>query len=300
MQTIAQGGTGVFTAVYEDGGGNLVDPASPMVDVIDANGVQVVTDATPSRISIGNYSYSYVVPSDGALGVWQLHWSGVVDGLNSGGDDFFNVVTPGAVLTSAYDLLTLDEAKRALNIDPGNTNFDTELALYVTALSERIDQECGPVVKRSVSGEAHAGGGLVIYPDYVPVAAVGSVVEYVGGTATTLTAATDTVAGDYLLENPGTLHSFISRWSNFNVRRFAGGRVVINYVAGRFDSTAAVSALFKQAASTFLVHLWQTQGSGSATFGSPAEAIPQFGLGFAVPNRVVEMLAHERIAGVVA
>lgn len=300
MQQIAQGGTVTLTSVYETGSGDLVDPTTPTIDIIDADGDQLVTDATPTHISLGNYSYAYVVPADGALGVWQAHWSGVIDGLTSGGDDFFDVVTPGAILTSTYDLLTLDEAKAALNIPLADTTFDTELASYITAVSQRLDDLCGPIVKRSVSDEIHDGNVAWILPDFSPVASVGSVTEYSNGTGTVLTAESLSVAGDYTLEGAGTHGAILQRRASFSDRAFSYGPVVVNYVAGRFNSTAAVSPKFKQAAAKMLSHMWRgDQGAGSATFGAPTET-PLLGYGFAIPNAVVELLAEERKPPVLA
>jgi hypothetical protein len=55
-----------------------------------------------------------------------------------------------------------------------------------------------------------------------------------------------------------------------------------------------VSAKFKQAAAKTLAWLWKgDQGAGSATFGG-GEETSLYGLGFALPNAVVELLAYER------
>lgn len=294
MQQVAQGGTVTVTAVYETGTGDLVDPTTPTIDVIDADGTELVTNAVPTRISLGNYSYAYVVPSDGALGVWRVHWGGTIGGLDSGGDDFFDVVTPGAIITSTYDLLTLDEAKAALNIPVADTTFDDELHSYITAVSQRIDDLCGPVVKRSVADEIHDGNVAWILPDRSPVATIGSITEYSNGTGTALTAESLSVAGDYTLEGVGTHASILRRRSSFSNRVFSSGKVVLNYTAGRFDSTAAVSPKFKQAAAKMLSLMWRgDQGAGSATFGASPET-PLLGYGFAIPNAVVELLAEEK------
>lgn len=301
-QRVAQGGTIVLAGTFETGTGDLVDPTTPTVDIIDADDVELVTNAVPTRVSLGQYTYSYVVPDDGAVGMWRIHWSGTIDGLTCGGDDWFNVVTPGEIITSTYDLLTLDEAKRALNIPLADTTFDTELHAYITAVSQRLDDLCGPVVKRSVADEVHDGGGPTIWPDSAPVATVGEIVEYSAGTGTALIAETLTVAGDYALVHPGTHNSQVCRRSGWNDRRFVNGRgnIVISYVAGRFDSTADVSPKFKQAAAKALSWLWRgDQGAGTATFGA-ADGSSLFGLGFALPNSVVEMLAYERRPPVVA
>ena len=297
MERVAQGGTVTLTAEFQTGAGDLVDPTTPRVDIIDAADVQLVTDATPTRLSLGNYSYAYVVPADGEVGIWRIHWTGTIEGFAAGSDDWFNVVTPGAIITSTWDILTLDEAKRALSIPLADTTFDTELAGYVTAVSQRLDDLCGPIVKRSVTDEIHDGGGT-IWPRLTPVATIGSVVEYASGVATTLTAETLMAAGDYALVNAGTHNSQLRRRSSWSDRGFTSGsgNVVINYVAGRFNSTADVSPKFKQAAAKTLSWLWKgDQGAGTATFGA-VDGTSLFGLGFALPNAVKEMLAVE-VAG---
>lgn len=193
-----------------------------------------------------------------------------------------------------YDVITLDEAKTALNIDVDTDTFDDELALYVTAVSERLDDLCGYIVARDVTDELHAGGDAVIWPAQQPVVEITSVKEYASGVATTLTGETLTVAGDYVLADPGTHNSRIRRRSSWGDRNFNAGPVVVSYRAGRFDSTDEVSAKFKQAAAKTLAWLWKgDQGAGSATFGA-ADDTSLFGLGFALPNVVVEMLAFER------
>lgn len=300
MERVAQGGAVTLTAEFQTGAGDLTDPTGPTVDVIDAEDVQVVTDDEPTRLSLGRYTYTYVVPADAPLGVWRVHWGGTVDGLASGGDDWFDVVTPGAILTSAYDLLTLDEAKAALNIPAADDTFDDEVALYVTAVSQRLDDECGPIVKRTVT-ETRDGGDPVIFLAHPPVASVASVTEYRSGTAAVLAAETTTVrtADDWYLEG---VYSVLRRRSHGSDSRFATGRgnVVVVYTAGRFDSTAAVSAKFKQAAAKMLAWLWKgDQGVGSSTFGG-GEGASLFGLGFALPNVVKELLVEERRPPVVA
>jgi len=298
MEQVAEGGTVVLTAEYMNGAGDLVAPTTPRVDIIDADGLELVTNATPALVSLGNYSYTYVVPEAGPVGVWRIHWTGTVEGAEAGGDDWFNVVTPGAVITNTYDLLTLDEAKRALNIPLADTAFDTELASYVTAVSQRLDDLCGPIIKRSVTAEQHDGQGI-IWPDLQPVATIGAVTEYVSGTGTTLTAETLNAAGDYTLAHAGTHNSQLRRRTSWSDQPWSGP-VTISYVAGRFNSTADVSPKFKQAAAKTLAWLWKgDQGGGSVTFGG-ADDTSLFGLGFALPNVVVELLALEARPPVIA
>jgi hypothetical protein len=306
MEHVAQGGSITLTAFYENGVGTRVDPVDPTITISDPDGTVVVDAVTPSRSSVGSYSYRFAVASDATIGAWQAHWTGTIEGLASETDDYFDVVTAGSIVTAPsplLDLLTLDEAKAALNIAPSNTDFDAELGAYVSAISDRIDDYCGPVVKRPIAGEAHDGGDGFVFLDVTPVVSVGQVVEWSNGAGTVLAAETLSVAGDYVLIDGPTHNAKLLRRGGWSGRWFATGRanVVVDYIAGRFDSTAAVSPKFKQAAAKTLSWLWKgDQGAGSATFGAPAEGTSLFGLGFALPNVVVELLAYERKPPVLA
>lgn len=203
-------------------------------------------------------------------------------------------------MADLLDLLSLDEAKRALNIPLAETTHDTELASYITAVSRRIDGMCGPVVIRTVTGEVHAGGSSMLFPRYSPVATITSVIEYVGTMATTLAAESNSTktANDYLIGADGYV---VYRRSTGSDSVFPAGRsnVVMTYTAGRHANTAAVDPRFKQAAAIFLSHLWRfEQGQGSTTFGAFEEGlgIPSFG----TPNAVKDLLADELRPPVVA
>lgn len=195
----------------------------------------------------------------------------------------------------ATDWITLDEAKLAVNIT--GTTFDTELGLYVSAASQRLDQLAGAAVIRTVTAEVHdvSGSGVTsILLNYRPVVAATSVVEYNQTTARTLTLETNSAktASDYLLDlAEGRLRR---RTSGYDSPFPAGrGNIVITYTAGRFANTAAVGERFKLAASIYLSHLWKReQGAGTVTFGGlepDVNLIPTFG----IPNVVRDLLLDE-------
>jgi len=194
----------------------------------------------------------------------------------------------------AYDLITLDEAKLALNIPTATTTFDTELAPVVTAVSRRIDDLCGPVVIRAIAETVYDGGTSQIFLADQPVAAVTSLTEYSSTTATTLTLETNLVkpASGYSVDYAGGI---IHRRSGGYDSAFTAGRgnVVVVYTAGRYANTASVDAKFKEAAALYLRHIW-TKSQGMAP--SDDGGIPTFG----VPNVVIDLLARERRAPVLA
>ncbi|MER5388372.1 hypothetical protein [Saccharopolyspora sp. NPDC002686] len=200
---------------------------------------------------------------------------------------------------ATLDVLTLDEGKQALNATR-TTASDLELAAWITAVSQRLDELVGPVVARPVVGEAHDGGRHVVLLTHYPVRSITSVAEYVNGTEVPLAAEThnSTPAASYLLDQYEPDRSL---WSNWLRRRrngtdalFVPGRsaVVVSYEAGRFDNTAGVDSRFKIAAMLMLKNLWRSQEDSVATIGEfdvPASSFPTF----AVPRAVREMFPRE-------
>lgn len=194
-------------------------------------------------------------------------------------------------MANAIDVLTLTEAKLALNIT--GTTSDTELPAWITAVSQQLDKVCGPIVTRTVSSESHDGGVPTLYLKNRPVSSVSAVVEYSGTTGTVLTAESPGTAGTYLIEAAAGV---LRRRSGLTDACFAAGRrnVVVTYVAGRFDSSS-VDEKFKTAARVTLANLWRReQGGGSETFGGLESlgVVPGFGL----PNAVLDILKGEILA----
>jgi hypothetical protein len=166
--------------------------------------------------------------------------------------------------------------------------------MWISAVSGRLDQLCGPVVVRSVT-DFRDGGDYTIYlnPIYLPVSSVTSVTEYQSGTAVTLTANTNTtaVADGYLLR---TETGELTRRNGFYDQVFYPGRQNIRIVwsAGRYATTATVGTQFKQAALICISHLWQAEnGTRNTTFGGPEDG--SFGPGWAIPKRALDILGTE-------
>lgn len=96
-QKIGQGGTIPLDAEFTDGTGALVDPGTPLVDILDPDDVAVVSDAVPTRQSTGRYVFEHEVALDAALGMWTAHWTGSINGVPVVADDPFEVVAAGSV-----------------------------------------------------------------------------------------------------------------------------------------------------------------------------------------------------------
>ncbi|MFJ8791400.1 hypothetical protein [Streptomyces sp. NPDC102462] len=174
-------------------------------------------------------------------------------------------------------LISLEEAKQQLDIESDAS--DAELRVYVDALDAVIEGIVGPVANRTVT-EVVDGSGPVLCLRQVP--------------AVSLTSATPVLTNGTALDVSG-LHL---DGATGIVRRldggcFRGGPWTFAYVAGRGDAALATINL---AARILLQHLWRTQygasrglaGVGGADDFNVTEPVP--GYGYAIPNRVLQLL----------
>lgn len=92
---VAQGQVARLWGYYRDANGAAVDPTTPLVDVVNPNGVEVVANAVPTRLGQGVYYYDFAIPGDAVPGLWLVHWSGTIAGAPD--DDWtpFQVVAGG-------------------------------------------------------------------------------------------------------------------------------------------------------------------------------------------------------------
>ena len=176
------------------------------------------------------------------------------------------------------DLLTMGEAAQYLAGLKGPTK-DPLLEVYVGAVSEAIDDICGPDVQREIV-EIHNGGTALVL-DHEPVGEI-AISERTGLTTTAIAYSTLAVSGRFV-DRP---------YLGFT----AGVRAyTVTYTAGRFADTASVTSRFKLAAGLYLQAMWRSsEGGGSETFGG----VP--GLPVATPEEVLTILGGEVRAPVVA
>ncbi len=177
------------------------------------------------------------------------------------------------------DIVSLAEAQ---SITGATTSHQDLLTAWVSAISEKVDDHCGPVVSRPVTGEKHSGGCDALDLLSPPALSVTSVTE--SGTALT--------SSDYELDvATGELWRLSSDGS---VSVWSGGprQIEVSYVSGRFADTESVSEKFKRAASVALINVWQMHQGGVAQVGEfdvPRKPFP----GFLLPNAAIELLADE-------
>jgi hypothetical protein len=175
-------------------------------------------------------------------------------------------------------LLTLDDAKAQLNIT--TTSNDVELQAYVDAVGPVIEGFIGPVDPREVV-EMHRDPGVVLVLRTTPVISVTEIVG-LGPSGRSVDAGGLVVDGD-----TGEV------WQASGARWW--GPLRATYQAGRSEVPPTVNL----AARMLVQHLWRTQTAarGPVIAGgddySVSEVIP--GLGYAVPNRVLELLEPWRL-----
>ncbi|MET7779568.1 head-tail connector protein [Streptomyces mirabilis] len=173
-------------------------------------------------------------------------------------------------------LLTLADAKAQLDIE--TSTHDTELQVYIDAMTAVIERHVGPVENRSVT-ETVSGRGTTLALMQVPVVSLTSLTPVVlGGLAL--------ASGDVVLDN----ELGIIRRVDGSV--FYGGPWTAVYTAGRGTVTPTINL----AARILLQHLWRTQygasragaGIGGGDDYSVTDPVP--GWGYAIPNRVLQLL----------
>jgi hypothetical protein len=133
--------------------GDLTDPSLPRITIRDPLGVAQVSDATPTRIGVGIYQYTYAVDLGAPIGTWTSEWSGIIAAQSLGPttDDYFGVLPVGAIApvpssTYTYNLATSTGVVRMLIDDRDMSSVSTSLPLEQRSAifaDEEIDQFLG-------------------------------------------------------------------------------------------------------------------------------------------------------------
>ncbi|MFJ8555308.1 head-tail connector protein [Streptomyces sp. NPDC093676] len=173
-------------------------------------------------------------------------------------------------------LITLDDAKAQLDITTSSS--DTELQGYIDALTAVIEGIVGPVESREVT-ETVNGRGPTLSLLQTPAVALTSITPQLTH-GTTLD-----IAQLHLDGTTGIVRRLDGAY-------FYGGPWTVVYTAGRDE----VPPTIRLAALILLQHLWRTQygasrglsGIGGGEDFNVTEPVP--GFGYAVPNRVLQLL----------
>lgn len=186
---------------------------------------------------------------------------------------------------AATDIVTLAEAKAHLNIT--DSSSDTELAGFISAATQPVEDVVGAVVNRTVV-EAFNGGRPSLLLT-TPVSSITSVVA----TGATL------AASSYVFN---AASGVLTQVAGPSPLPFLAGvqSVTVTYVAGRVASTAAVATSafgnIRMAALIIIQHLWDTQRPAAS--GPYSQGVDDYDprYSFSVPRRATELLG-ERVGG---
>ena len=224
--------------------------------------------AVVTTVSTGVYTASYVSVSAGRH---RVKWS--ASGANSAGFPSSDVAD--VLPADPRYIISLDDARGQLNMAASSRSNDDELRGVLAACTAIVEHLVGAVLPATVV-ESRDGSGRSSIALHEYPAAITTVVE----NGTTL------AATDYYLDSAGILwrgsQPGAGAWS-------ASGRTVVTYTAGA--STIPPNVLL--AARELVRHLYQ---QGQQSYRPPAysawfdDAGTTMALGYAVPNRVVELL----------
>jgi hypothetical protein len=195
------------------------------------------------------------------------------------------------------DVISLDDAMAVISMTGSGADHGLQVELFVSAVSDLLDDLCGPIVEREIADEIH---DVRLYDPlilrYQPVVSVGTVTEYAQGVATALLAEDNITSGTFLLRD-GMIH----RRDTFGPSTWLGSIVYVTYTAGRYASTEDVGARFKLAACEIVAREWPQYASawsrGAGVFDAPEGSLGYFK---SVRPVVEQWLSDELKAPVVA
>ncbi|WHM32446.1 hypothetical protein OH540_21320 [Streptomyces sp. BPPL-273] len=263
------GATARLTAECRDPGGDLITAASAAVVVTLPDGT-TVSPPTEETSTPGVYQADHVTTAPGRH---TVRW--LFTGPAHAYTDMFDVneLAPPA-------LMSLATGRKHLKKAPNDTADDEEIRDWIEACTRAVEQFVGPVVVRQVSDVLRFSSARSVALTLIPALDIVAVTQLrAGGPAYTV---------DDLVLDPET----------GLVEHADGGLLYgplrVDYRVGRL----IVPANFRNAGKIILQHLWKTrQGPGRPQRGvddyDVTEPLP--GLGFAIPNRAVQLLDPDRL-----
>ncbi|MET8826527.1 hypothetical protein ABZX40_28370 [Streptomyces sp. NPDC004610] len=263
------GTTARLTAQCRDPGGTPVTATTAVVTVTLPNDTTATPAATETD-SPGSYQADYITTVAGRHTV-RWAFTGPVHAYTDVLD-----VRPEQLPA----ILSLTDAKDHLNLKQTDTSQDEEVRFWNVATVRAVEHFTGPVVVRTVTEDHAVGPVEALALRRTPVLEVLAVDPLLdGGTAYDPDRLTlDGPAGIVTRKDGGLIH----------------GPVRCRYRAGRPVITENISG----AARIILQHLWRTQRPtrggglpGATDDYSVTEPIP--GLGYAIPNRAVQLLGPD-------
>lgn len=253
-----------------DEAGQPADAGSMALTVRLPDGTTSVFDPVPP-VTTGQYAYSYATTQPGRHSV---RWVGT--GANATAYvDVFDVRE--AIPTW---IISLADARQQLKKVAADTSQDESIRRWIGATTAAVEWFVGPVIERTVT-ETHTVGQVhALALRRIPALQLTSVTAVLDGGTSYDVDALDLDGGDGIVrrKDGGLLH----------------GPLRVAYTAGRRIVAENISA----ASELILQHLARTQyGSGRPQMGTSdydvTEPVP--GLGYAIPNRALQLLSPDQL-----
>ena len=250
--------------------GAPADAGSLQLTVQNPDLTQVVF-TPPAHDGTGLYHYDLPAGSITQIGHYLFVWMSTAAnaGVSRGEFDVFDPFEPS--------VLSLQDAKSAVNINQATTTYDSELQAMLDTVTASLETITGgPAFNRSVSEYTQVSADYcAIVLRSRPVVSITSITDISTGTAISIPDITvDTNAG-IVRRQLG-----LPFWS-------MGVRYQAVYLAGW---GTAIPPAFNQAASLIVQHLWRTaRGPGLAPVpNDDMTFLP--GMSYAIPNRALEVM----------
>lgn len=267
--------------VLDDTGAPATGTLTVTVTVTDPTG----TVTTPAASGLGSGQYAAAVPAVAVAGTWRYRWTATGTGVGWASEGQFQVRPLGV-----EQVVDLASVKAHLNMPAADTSQDAELQGFILAAADLARDVVGPLLPEQHT-EWHNGGKPSIVLDWLPLASVQSVTEYVSASTWVLTEqplGTSTDAYGYTVDLD---RGQITRRATGGAVCFPAGikNVKVVYTASR---SGMVPWSVRLGALELIRHLWQlTQQGGRPRFGGSALDGDSGGvpMGFALPARVLEL-----------
>lgn len=229
------------------------------------------TAATVTTTGTGLYQGSLT----GTLfGRYRFTFTG--SGTNSGGTPWTDVAD--VFPADPRFIISLSDVKSGLNMPSTVSVNDDELRLYIAAATMVIENIAGPVLQATLV-EKYDGGRTSINLRHVPIAGVTTITEW----GVTLSS-----ANDYIVNTKSGVVTRVIGINDFPFR-YGTQQIVITYTVG--GSSLNPNVLL--AARELVRYWWQWGQQGQAGRGRSPGTNDVVAAGYAVPNRVMELLSPE-------
>lgn len=239
---------------------------------------------TPAHDGLGLYHQDVPAADLTQLGHYQYVWTATGAGAGVSSPAGFEVIDPFEVL-----VLSLQDAKDALNIPQANTTDDAELQRKLASIGSSLERFTGgPILNRSVTERVDATSSpWELRLMKRPLVAVTSVTDVATGAVIDISdTEVDTNAG-FLRRKSGIAFGGVSQI------------YTVVYTAGW---GTAVPPAIADAATVIMQHLWENQRGGATIVpsqgGNEMTTLP--GFGYMIPNLAAEQMAPYARVGAVA